>query len=322
MSTTLIDKINNTALYADRSVNDKNGYDIADTYVAKTALSRVAFTGDYNDIKNQPSIQAPLQSTESIQVASNALYVNLVENGSGQNISGISVESTQYPGSNGVGETYTDGGSATKTYFKFDSFAFNSGNDFRIRAIGSYPYDSPVYTLFVQGSQYSDITSGSVYGFSSDSTWLSNMFQESGQTFYSQAYSGNLDFSQPFMVFFVFSSASGDPKYDVDNYVVEYTGSSIRFDYPGATPVSTQGLKVNAAQVKQQMNLATVASSGSYNDLSNKPTIPTVPTAGNMLSTTNNVLNVTTTAGITDIQLVQSMPAQPVATVLYLLPEN
>ena len=46
-----------------------------------------------------------------------------------------------------------------------------------------------------------------------------------------------------------------------------------------------------------------------------------VPTAGNMLSTTNNVLNVTTTAGLTDIQLVQSMPASPVATVLYIIPE-
>ena len=52
-----------------------------------------------------------------------------------------------------------------------------------------------------------------------------------------------------------------------------------------------------------------------------KTDIPTVPSAGNMLSTTNNVLNVTTTAGITDIQLVQSMPASPVATVLYLIPE-
>ena len=52
------------------------------------------------------------------------------------------------------------------------------------------------------------------------------------------------------------------------------------------------------------------------------PTIPTVPTAGNMLSVTNNVLNVTTTAGITDIQQVASLPANPVATVLYLIPET
>lgn len=46
-----------------------------------------------------------------------------------------------------------------------------------------------------------------------------------------------------------------------------------------------------------------------------------VPSAGNMLSVTNNVLNVTTTAGITDIQQVSALPAQPVATVLYLIPE-
>lgn len=49
-------------------------------------------------------------------------------------------------------------------------------------------------------------------------------------------------------------------------------------------------------------------------------TIPTVPTAGNMLSVTNDVLNVTTTAGITDIQLVNAIPANPDATVLYIIP--
>ena len=53
-----------------------------------------------------------------------------------------------------------------------------------------------------------------------------------------------------------------------------------------------------------------------------KQELPTVPTAGNMLSVTSNTLNVTTTAGITDIQQVFSLPAQPVATVLYLIPET
>lgn len=47
-----------------------------------------------------------------------------------------------------------------------------------------------------------------------------------------------------------------------------------------------------------------------------------VPTAGNMLSVTNGVLNVTTTAGITDVQQVNALPAQTVATVLYLIPET
>lgn len=98
----------------------------------------------------------------------------------------------------------------------------------------------------------------------------------------------------------------------------------------------------------QQSSLASVATSGNYNDLSDKPTIPAAqvqcdwdqadpqavdylknkpsipaaaPTPGNMLSVTNDVLNVDTTAGITDIQLVNSLPQNPVATVLYLIPE-
>jgi len=56
--------------------------------------------------------------------------------------------------------------------------------------------------------------------------------------------------------------------------------------------------------------------------IQNKPAIPAAaPTPGNMLSVTNNILNVTTTAGITDIQQVNELPANPVSTVLYLIPE-
>ena len=48
----------------------------------------------------------------------------------------------------------------------------------------------------------------------------------------------------------------------------------------------------------------------------------TTYTAGNMLSITNNTIDVTTTAGITDIQLVNALPASPVSSVLYLIPET
>ena len=47
----------------------------------------------------------------------------------------------------------------------------------------------------------------------------------------------------------------------------------------------------------------------------------TTYTAGNMISIANNAVAVSTTAGITDIQLVSSLPANPVATVLYMIPE-
>lgn len=45
-------------------------------------------------------------------------------------------------------------------------------------------------------------------------------------------------------------------------------------------------------------------------------------TAGNMISLTGNAVAVSTTAGITDIQQVNALPASPVATVLYLIPET
>ena len=47
----------------------------------------------------------------------------------------------------------------------------------------------------------------------------------------------------------------------------------------------------------------------------------TTYTAGNMINISNqNAIGVSTTAGITDIQMVSALPANPVATVLYLIP--
>lgn len=51
------------------------------------------------------------------------------------------------------------------------------------------------------------------------------------------------------------------------------------------------------------------------------PSGGTTYTAGNMISLANDAVAVSTTAGITDIQQVASLPANPVATVLYLIPE-
>lgn len=141
------------------------------------------------------------------------------------------------------------------------------------------------------------------------------------------------------------------------------------------------------SQILNKPNLATVATSGAYSDLSGTPTIPTVDqtynasstnaqsgtavasavsnavsgldevpavtssdngkvlkatysggqgsyawdtapggttyTAGNMISINgNNAIGVSTTAGITDIQQVNVLPANPVSTVLYLIPET
>ncbi len=48
----------------------------------------------------------------------------------------------------------------------------------------------------------------------------------------------------------------------------------------------------------------------------------TTYTAGNMISLANDAIAVSTTAGITDIQQVAALPASPVSSVLYLIPET
>lgn len=51
----------------------------------------------------------------------------------------------------------------------------------------------------------------------------------------------------------------------------------------------------------------------------------TTYTSGNMISidaNNSNAIGVSTTAGITDIQQVSALPANPVSTVLYLIPET
>lgn len=260
MSTTLIDEINNTKLYADRAEKDKNGFDIAETYAAKAGLANVALSGSYWDLSNTPSVQSPLENSNSTTIDNNKVNVNLVKSGAGQNISGLSVEPITYPGSNGEASTFTDGRSDTKTYYKFDSFAYNPNADFYMSLSDDASYeDFPVFTLMVQGSQYSDITSASAYGTSSDSFWLSGL-KNGGQGFYPSQYSGNLDFTQPFMVFYVTGTPSGNPKDDVDYHTATYAGGHLRFEYRDASPLSTQGLKVDADQVKSMMNLTVTAS--------------------------------------------------------------
>lgn len=147
---------------------------------------------------------------------------------------------------------------------------------------------------------------------------------------------------------------------------------------PAAQVNSDWNASSGVSEILNKPAFATVATTGDYDDLTNKPSIPaaqvnadwnsssgvseilnkpTIPSgsqlvpaatsadvdkvltvdaqgtpawsaaqapisAGNMLSVTNNVLNVTTTAGITDIQMVSELPAQTVATVVYLIPET
>lgn len=326
-SITLVDQIDNHKLYADRAEKDKNGYDIATTYANKANLSRVATTGQYVDLIGLPSVQPELTSSDSIIIPYPGASIcdvrlPMVTSTGSVAESGLSIDSGTHAAWDGAHAVYSSGGSDYNVVqFNGVTFAGSEQPFININSIDTSLNVVKVY--FVQGTP--DAVGNNVaqindeYGLYGSSS-LELVCNPNGTM---TNLIGTLDMTQPFMVV-IMESYIDVSQFSVTNFLENsvLTESSYGRIYQNGTWIVSPGLRVNVPQVKTMMNLATVASSGSYNDLSNKPTIPTVPTAGNMLSTTNNVLNVTTTAGITDIQLVQSMPASPSATVLYLIPEN
>lgn len=80
----------------------------------------------------------------------------------------------------------------------------------------------------------------------------------------------------------------------------------------GATYTAGNGLTLNGTEFSVDTSVV-----ATQNDLSGKQD---VLSAGNMISISSNTVGVRTTSGITDIQMVNALPANPVATVLYLVP--
>ena len=83
--------------------------------------------------------------------------------------------------------------------------------------------------------------------------------------------------------------------------------ASVPTEIPSISGNSNKVLKVNAEGTAVEW--ATDSTGTTY-------------TAGNMISLANDEVAVSTTAGITDIQIVNALPASPVATVLYLIQET
>ena len=102
------------------------------------------------------------------------------------------------------------------------------------------------------------------------------------------------------------------------------TSNNIRVDYTLArngtwSTTSVTPRQVPASTSADETKVLTVNASG--NPVWATAQGGTTYTAGNMISLANNAVAVSTTAGITDIQQVASLPANPVSTVLYLIPE-
>lgn len=106
------------------------------------------------------------------------------------------------------------------------------------------------------------------------------------------------------------------------NVTITDGNDSITIAATDTTYSAGDGIAISSGTVSADVDGTTIGIDASTKKIKLLSTIPTVPTAGNMLSVTNGTLNVTTTAGITDIQQVSSLPANPDSTVLYLIPET
>lgn len=109
---------------------------------------------------------------------------------------------------------------------------------------------------------------------------------------------------------------------------VEYFNTSARFYNIQLSDISyttTDVEMVSELSNKPIYALAAMAdASGNRIDTvyATKAQLPAPYTAGNMIGISNNTVAVSTTAGITDIQVVSTLPQNPVSTVLYLIPET
>jgi len=99
----------------------------------------------------------------------------------------------------------------------------------------------------------------------------------------------------------------------LDTPVEIVAGDNITISVTGASAIiSAQGSEVTEAQLYDATVTAVQAATGA---------IPTF-TEGNCVDITSNVISWETSAGITDIISVTALPANPVATVIYLIPET
>lgn len=99
----------------------------------------------------------------------------------------------------------------------------------------------------------------------------------------------------------------------------QYSAWSLNAQSGFAVAEAISGVKqVPASTSADENKVLTVNSSGNAEWAT--PSGGTTYTQGNMISLANDQIAVSTTAGITDIQFVNALPANPVATVLYLIP--
>ena len=341
--------ITNLPIYADRAEKDQNGDNIEQTYAKKSGLATVATSGDYDDLTNKPSIPAAQVNSDwnaSSGVAEilnkpqnlvqDASYVHTDNNfttslkdkldgiasGAEVNVQANWNESDsssdayiQNKPQNLVQDAsyvHTDNNFTTSLKDKLDGIA--SGAEVNVQADWSQS-DSSADDFIKNKPTISNVPAVT----SADDNKVLKASYSGGVGSYSweqETAQVQSDWTE---------SDTTDPAY-IQNKPTEknlVAGANIT--------ITESGNNVTVATTVNGVPGVTSTDTGKYLKADYNGGSPTVSwdivpmntyTGGNMISISNNVVGVSTTAGITDVQVVSALPASPVSTVLYLIQET
>ena len=390
----LADSINNNGIYAVRAEADKDGNRIDTVYAKKSEvpsktsdltndsnfvtssdLATVAETGSYTDLNNKPdlSVYATTSAMETALAGKQPTISDLDTIRAGAAAGATAVQPADLPSSDELVPSST---------------SVDAGKVLTVANDGTASWVTPsagtVYTagdgIDITNDVISADVDGTTIGIDSTTKKIKSL-----QTIPTKT--SDLQNDSNFVVSSSLATVATSGSYaDLSNKPT-IPAAQVQADYAQSNSAAVDFIKnkPDLSVYAQSANLATVATSGNYSDLSGKPTIPSVDqtynasstnaqsgvavagaiasisvdevpdvtssddgkvlkatysggqgsyswgtdsdttyTAGNMIainSNNSNAIGVSTTAGITDIQVVNALPASPVATVLYMIPE-
>lgn len=246
-----------------------DGSDGTDTYVESGALSDVAISGDYNDLENKPTIPTVGSGILTIQKNSSNIdtfsanatankTINITVPTTAADVSALPA-STKYGASISVSINSTDY-KITTTLKDQDGNTLGTAQviDLPLESVvvsGSFDSTNKKIILTLENGNTVDIPVGDLVAglqaeITSTNKLASDLVDDTGQT-------------NKFMTSAEKTKLSG---------IAAGAEVNVQSDWNQTTTTADD-------YIKNKPTLATVATSGSYNDLSNKPTIPTVNNA-------------------------------------------
>lgn len=265
----------------------RSGASAGATAVQPGDLATVATSGSYNDLSNKPNIPAtkPLVAGTNVTITENANDVTISAAGGASYSAGTGID-------------------ITNNVISADTTVLATKTD-----LSAYTPTASLATVATTGA-YSDLSGAPTINnvpavTSSDDDKVLKASYSDGVGSYAWE-------SEPTMVGLTAGS----------NVTITEANNAVTIAATDTTYSAGDGIAIASNTVSADVDGTTIGIDSTTKKIKLLSTIPTVPTAGNMLSVTNDTLNVTTTAGITDIQQVAALPANPVSTVLYLIQET